>query len=424
MLVEKKKRNNTFLAWFFPGLRLKRWIFLGVLGLALCIFSAVRYQAHAPAGRTGYMYFLGILLGCLLLIEGIRFFILSMVDVYAPDKKKHQLLDLVYNRRLLERGPKIVAIGGGTGLSTLLSGLKHYSTNLTAIVTVADDGGSSGRLRKEFDILPPGDIRNCLAALADESDLMRKLFQYRFDKGEGVAGHSFGNLFITAMREVTGRFDTAIEESSKILAIRGRVLPASLDNLKLMAEYDDGSKVIGEDAIPKKGVPIKRLGLMPDDAKASLEAISAILDADLIVLGPGSLYTSILPNLLIRDICQAVLDSSACKMYVCNIMTQHGETDGYTAARHLKVLIDHAGEQICHYCIVNYAACDTSTLLKYARQNSFPVIPDKERIEWLGCQAIVSDLISESEYIRHDPEKLMKTIIDAYNGWKKARPLY
>lgn len=417
MKLKLKLKQCKFFAWLSPGLKLKRWIMLCLFGVLVCVYSAVKFPASVSSFQAT-LYFISGLAGCLLLVEGVRSLITSMIDVVAPGRRG-KIIDAIYNQRFLDKGPKIVVLGGGTGLSTMLAGIKYYSRNVTAIVTVADDGGSSGRLRREFDILPPGDIRNCLAALADDSDLMKKLFQYRFDKGEGVSGHSFGNLFITAMKEVTGSFDTAIEESSKILAIRGRVLPASLDALRIKAEFFDGSVVEGETAIPETRKPIKELSLMPSDAKANLEAIEAIREADLIVIGPGSLYTSVLPNLLIGDIRKAVEDSLACKVYVCNIMTQHGESDGYTASKHLKVLIDHTSDKIVNCCIINHAACDTATLLKYAKQHSFPVIPDKEKIERLNCTAMVSDLINESEYIRHDPEKLTKVIMDTFALWKK-----
>lgn len=414
MKLKLPKRGK--LAWLSPGLKFKRWILLCLVGIFLCIFSALRFSTSPVDEQTAYVALLA--LGCLMLIEGIRSLVGSMVEVVAP-AKRGQIMDLIYHKRYLEKGPKVVVIGGGTGLSTMLSGIKYYSRNVTAIVTVADDGGSSGRLRREFDILPPGDIRNCLAALADDSDLMTKLFRYRFEKGEGVSGHSFGNLFITAMTEVTGSFDTAIEESSKILAIRGRVLPASLDPIRLKADFFDGTSVVGETAIPEKGLPIKELTLLPEGARANQDAIDAIKEAELIVVGPGSLYTSVLPNLLIDEIREAVEESQACKIYACNIMTQHGETDSYTASKHVKVLLDHTSDKVINHCIINHAACDTTTLLKYAKQHSFPVIPDKEKIDSIGVKVVVTDLISEAEYIRHDPEKLAKVIFDTFAAWKK-----
>jgi len=418
MTINFKNPKKMF-AFLTPGLKLKRWIAACVVGLTISFLAVSRFAAaDTPVEKN--VLLVGIVLGLAIAIEGVRSLIASLLDAVAPGKRP-PIIDTIYSERLLDKGPKIVAIGGGTGLSTMLSGIKHLSRNLTAIVTVADDGGSSGRLRRDFDILPPGDLRNCIAALADESDLMRKLFQYRFEKGEGVAGHSFGNLFITAMREITGSFDAAIKESSKILAIRGRVLPASLESLHIKAEFYDGSFVEGEAAIPEKHMPIKRVMLVPDHATANPEAVQAIKDADLIIVGPGSVYTSLLPNLLIDGIRAALEESNAFKVYICNIMTQHGETDGFTAAKHIKVLVEHSSAKVFSHCVVNHAACDTATLLKYAKEHSFPVIPDKERIEQMGVSVVVGDLICEDKYIRHDPTKLARVISEAFAEWKKNK---
>lgn len=402
--------------WLFPGLKLKRWIFLCILGGVLSLSSGINFFLHK-------IYLLRIIdiivfiLGIIMLIVGLKSFIKSMLEVVAPTKQG-QIIETIYSQRLLDKGPRIVAIGGGTGLSNLLLGIKEYTRNLSAIVTVADEGGSSGRLRKEFDILPPGDIRNCLVSLADASELMRSLFQYRFSKGEGFEGHSLGNLFITAMREVTGSFDTAIKESSRILAIRGRVLPASLDKIRLRAQFIDGSFVEGEESIPKKGMAIKRVSLIPEDPKANPEAVEAIKNADVIIIGPGSLYTSILPNLLIRELREAIEMSPVLKIYVCNVMTQHGETDGFTGFKHLMVLVEHTSSRIVNCCILNSEASDTGKLARYAKENSFPVIPDREKLNNEGYWVIEDDLISREEYIRHDPAKLAKRIIQSYYTWK------
>jgi uncharacterized cofD-like protein len=418
MTINFKKPKKVF-AFLTPGLKLKRWIAACFAGLAVSFLAVSRFTVASDPFEKN-MLLVAIVLGLAIAVEGIRSLIASLLEAVAPGQRA-PIIDTIYQERLLDKGPKIVAIGGGTGLSTMLSGIKNVSRNVTAIVTVADDGGSSGRLRRDFDILPPGDLRNCIAALADETDLMRKLFQYRFDKGEGVAGHSFGNLFITAMREITGSFDAAIKESSKILAIRGRVLPASLESLHIKAEFYDGSFVEGEAAIPEKHMPIKRLMLVPDNATANPEAVQAIKEADLVIIGPGSVYTSVLPNLLIDGIRQALEESSAFKVYICNIMTQHGETDGYTASKHMKVLVEHASTKVFSHCVVNHAACDTATLLKYAKEHSFPVIPDKERIEQMGLSVVVGDLICEDKYIRHDPAKLAKVIAEAFGEWKKNK---
>jgi len=406
--------------WLFPGLKLKRWIFLCLLGGLISIYAGSRFfvEQQTTANPLGALWVIFFVVGVILLYSGVILFIKSLIDVLAPHKK-NKIIDFVFQERYLEKGPNIVVIGGGTGLSNLLTGLKKYTYNITAIVTVADEGGSSGILRKEFDILPPGDIRNCLVALADATELMRKLFQYRFDKGTGFEGHSFGNLFITAMREVTGNFDSAIKESSKILAIRGQVLPVSLDSIRIKAEYIDGSFVEGEDAIPQKAMPIKRIYLQPENVTANQEAIASVRNADLIILGPGSLYTSVLPVILVKDITQALKDSQGLKLYVCNVMTQFGETDGFTASMHLKTLLEHTSADIVDGCIVNSAASNTSRLLKYADKKSFPVLPDSDFIENMGFFVVEDDLISRENYIRHNPDKLAKTILDTYNSFAK-----
>jgi uncharacterized cofD-like protein len=304
----------------------------------------------------------------------------------------------------------VVTIGGGTGLAVLLEGLKEYTSNITAIVTVADDGGSSGRLRQQFDILPPGDIRNCLVALADASTLMRDLFQFRFAAGSELSGHNFGNLFITVMTQLTGDFEKAIKETSKVLALRGQVIPSTLNNVVLVAEYQDGSIAVGEDKIPKARMPIKRVTLEPKDSQGTPEAIKAIEEAQIIVLGPGSLYTSIIPNLLIKDISDALVKSQAIKVYVCNAMTQAGETDAYRASNHIKGLIAHSHPRVLDYCILNTGEISSSLLKRYAQDDSYPVINDTKNIENMGYRVIEDDIVITDDLIRHDPLKLAKII--------------
>lgn len=361
-----------------------------------------------------------IITGILSVITGVKRIIKSFVTILLP-QREDELVDKIYQRRILERGPKIVVIGGGTGLSTLLHGLKEYTSNITAIVTVADDGGSSGRLRQDFDILPPGDIRNCLVALADAEPLMGKLFQFRFSEGTEFSGHSFGNLFITAMSKVTGDFDAAIKESSKVLAIRGRVVPSTLDKVTLTAEHLDGSETVGESQIPKANSPVKRIYLRPANCKPTDEAIDAIKRADAIILGPGSLYTSIMPNLLVGRIYQEIISSKAIKIYVCNVMTQKGETDDYKASDHLKVIITHTAPGVVEYCIVNTGKIPDDMLEKYKGEESCPVIPDSENIKKMKCKAIEAHIISATDYVRHDPSKLAKIIIDLVTSLKRSK---
>lgn len=406
-----KKRFNkifTLIKWLYPGIGIKRWILLSGFGIILVILGVAKLQSEALA----FLKILDIVVfisGVIILILGIKQLLQSFLNLFLPHYDT-QLADMMFHKRQLLRGPRIVAIGGGTGLSTLLEGLKEYTSNITAVVTVADSGGSSGRLRETFDILPPGDIRNCLVALADAPELMRKLFQFRFAKDSEFNGHSFGNLFITVMTQLTGDFEKAIKESSQVLAIRGRVIPSTLDKVNLAAQYKDGSYIEGEDQIPKRQVPIERVCLKPEGVSPTPEVIKAIEQAQIIVLGPGSLYTSVIPNLLIKEITDAVVASDAVKVYVCNIMTQAGETDGYSASEHLNVLIKHSHPRLVDYCIVNTASVPEDIMKRYLQENSSMVAADTYKIRALGYRAIEDDIISVKEFVRHDPEKLAKII--------------
>ncbi|MGD9155954.1 MAG: YvcK family protein [Bacillota bacterium] len=304
------------------------------------------------------------------------------------------------------RGPKVVVVGGGTGLGTILRGLKEISSNLTAIVTVADDGGSSGRLRTEFGILPPGDIRNCLVAMADLEPLMERLMQYRFKNGSGLTGHNFGNLFLTVLTDITGDFEAAIKESCKVLAVRGQVLPATLQHVVLQAELVDGALVTGESQISQAPTAIRRVFLEPDDVKPVREALTAIAEADLIILGPGSLFTSIIPNLLVTEITTAIKAAKATKVYICNAMTQPGETDHMSASEHIRQIYEHTGPGLIDIALVNTAAIPTKTLVRYAKENAYPVTPDLENIKAMGITPIGEPLIAKSRVIRHDARRL------------------
>ena len=308
------------------------------------------------------------------------------------------------------KGPKIVVIGGGTGLGTILRGLKEITTQLTAIVTVADDGGSSGRLRQEFGILPPGDIRNCLVALADLEPLMERLMQYRFTGGSGLAGHNFGNLFLAALTGITGDFEAAIKESGKVLAIRGQVLPATLEHVVLKAELSDGSIVNGESQISKSRLPIKKISLVPEDSKPVAEAINTIKEADIVILGPGSLYTSVIPNLLVADIAAAIQASAALKVYICNAMTQPGETDDFTASDHIKAIISHTGVNLIDIAVINTAPIPAAVLERYAEEGGQPVLADLEKVRALGVTPLAAEIIMQAPVIRHDAFKLAQLV--------------
>ncbi|MBN3039829.1 MAG: YvcK family protein [Candidatus Omnitrophica bacterium] len=406
--------------WFVPGLRIKRWVILLLVGLLLILLSSP-YVFKEENIILKVIHTISFTVGVVALIGGISNLIRSLFDAIYPGKSK-ELIDIIYEKRFLAKGPKIVAIGGGTGLSTILEGLKEYTSNITAIVTVADEGGSSGRLREEFGILPPGDIRNCLVSLAEAPQLMRDLFQYRFEGGDGIKGHSFGNLFITAMTQITGSFQDAVKESSIVLAIRGRVIPSSLSKIQLKAEYYDGTQKIGEDKIPEEEKSISKICLIPSDAKSNPEAVEAIREAEIIILGPGSLFTSVLPNLLMKQIQEGIAKREVMKLYICNVMTQHGETDGFTASDHLKMLLDHAGEGIVNCCLISSGRLKYRLLVKYAQERSFPVIFDRERIKNMGISVFEADVVSKSNYLRHDPSKVAKEIINIYNHNKKEWP--
>ncbi|HEY0380974.1 MAG TPA: gluconeogenesis factor YvcK family protein, partial [Candidatus Elarobacter sp.] len=312
--------------------------------------------------------------------------------------------------RKLERGYKIVAVGGGTGLATMLRGLKKITTNLTAVVTVSDDGGSSGRLQKELGVLPPGDIRNCLVALADDEALVTELFRYRFVEGEGLSGHSFGNLFLAAMTGITGNFDEAIKVSSRVLNVKGRVLPSTLAVARLCAKMTDGSIVEGESLIPEARSTIEEVYLDPPYAAPLDEVIAAIREADAIVLGPGSLYTSIMPNLLVDRVGREIEASPAVKIYVCNVMTQPGETDGYTASRHVTALLRGAQANVCQIAVVN-DELPRKLRDAYAEEGQLPVALDEDELHRLGVRVVRANVISETDTVRHDSDRLAGVVV-------------
>jgi uncharacterized cofD-like protein len=418
-----RKRFADSLHWLLPGLGIKRWLLLAVFGIVLLLDAITRWFIAEGSGihvneilddivddyfPPAYLTWILGLAGLALLVLGLWMWLRSVVRIANARRPKGFRDALAGMRR--QQGYKIVAIGGGTGLSTLLRGLKRRTSNLTAIVTVSDDGGSSGRLQKELGVLPPGDVRNCLVALADDEALVTDLFRYRFTEGEGLSGHSFGNLFLAAMSGITGNFDRAIKESSRVLNVVGRVLPATLGMVKLCAELDDGTIVEGESKISAARRPIKRVFFDPPGSAAPLdEVIDAIRDADAIVLGPGSLFTSIVPNLLVSRIAQEIADAHAVKMYVCNVMTQPGETDGMSAADHLEALLANAGTRVCDYVIVN-AEAPSRLLAAYAEEGQVPVKPDMAKIAELGFEPIDAAVISETETVRHDPDKLATVV--------------
>ena len=319
-----------------------------------------------------------------------------------------------YNHwRRLQQGPHIVVIGGGTGLSVLLRGLKEYTSNITAIVSVGDDGGSSGRIREEFGMVPVGDVRNCIVALSDREDLMEQIFDYRFEAGEGLDGHSLGNLLLVAMAHLTGSFHDAVSDINEVLQIRGRVLPVTDEPITLKAIMNDDTEIVGESSISQDDRPIVRLTIEPEDVQPLEEALEAIASAEAIVLGPGSLFTSIIPNLLVDGIVDAILQSRAMKFYVCNVMTQAGETDNFTAEDHLFSLLEHGRKGIVDYIIVNnHETLDQDILQRYAEEGAIPVKYHKDRLEKLQAKVIEADLLNEQHVLRHDSTQLAETIMD------------
>lgn len=316
---------------------------------------------------------------------------------------------------IIDNEPRIVVIGGGTGLSVLLKGLKKYSSNLTAVVTVSDDGGSSGRLRAELGVLPPGDIRNCLVALAHTETLMDRVFQHRFSQGSSLQGHNLGNLLLVALTEITGDFVSAIREVSKVLAVRGRVLPATLEHVTLGARMADGSTIYGETSIRRYGSKIGQLFLTPECMPIP-ETLEAITEADAIIIGPGSLYTSIIPNLLVNGVADAIAASNAVTFYISNIMTEQGETDGFDAADHLQVIVNHIGQQIIDFVIVNTGDIDEPRLSRYREEQAVPVRVSGNEIENLGIQVIEADLVSDDRVAWHDSDKLAAVIMGILRG--------
>ncbi|TCM86900.1 putative cofD-like protein [Paenibacillus sp. BK033] len=308
-------------------------------------------------------------------------------------------------------------VGGGTGLSVMLRGLKEKPLDITAIVTVADDGGSSGVLRNELQIPPPGDIRNVIMALADAEPLLTEVLQYRFSSGTGLAGHSLGNLMLAAMTDIAGDFVTGVRELSKVLAVRGRVLPAAGRAIVLKAEMDDGTVVVGESMIPKAGKKIKRVFVEPDNVEPLPEAIEAIEQADAILIGPGSLYTSIIPNLLVPKLARAIVESTAVKLFVCNVMTQPGETDGYSVSDHLKAVQDHIGHKLFDYVLVNDGEISPEVAEKYAEMGSTQVELNIDEVNRLGYEIISDRLVLYRTFLRHDAERLSHHIYKLVENW-------
>jgi len=408
--------------WLRPGTKVKRWILLGLMGILFITFGVLEFVNRRFYSLYYISFYLFLMISGLFVLyisvmQGMRSIIALINKGYlnvSLDSRK--LENLIYEKRLLVKGPKIVAIGGGTGLSTMLRGLKYYTSNISAVVTVADDGGGSGDLRDDLGILPPGDIRNCILALADTEPLMEELLQYRFQEGK-LKNQSFGNLFLAAMDGISNNFEEAVQKMSSVLAVTGRVMPVTLENIILKARLKNGTIVEGESNIPLKaletGSGIDRVFIEPRNAKALKEAVDAINEADAIILGPGSLYTSVIPNLLIKDIINSIHKSDAIKIYVSNIMTQMGETDGYSVADHVEAIFRHSSGRIIDYTVVNAGRIGDDLEKKYHSQNSQVVKNDEEDMKRLNVGVIEGDFVKISNgLVRHNSEKLAAILVE------------
>ena len=439
------------LRWLSPGLLVKRWVLTSALGLLLLVLGAAIWANLKPVYWTLAavewtlasitQVFPYRLTGPLVLLSGLVLVLLgqsrtfgSIQQALAPEQDR-SLVDALLAQRRLNRGPSIVAIGGGTGLATLLSGLKRYSSSITAIVTVTDDGGSSGRLRRDLGIQPPGDVRNCLTALAREEQLLTQLFRYRFASGQGLEGHSLGNLFLSALTTITGNLESAVAASSRVLNIQGQVVPATTADMHLWAELEDGRLVEGESRISGAGGRIHRLGCRPEAPPALPSALEAIRQADLILLGPGSLYTSLLPNLLVPQLVEEISRSPAAKLYVCNLMTQPGETDGLDVWGHVAVIGHHLrGQGVKTWLFPDVLAhsghMDRHLVERYRSAGSQPVTCPVDKLKAEGLRphlammhARVESLDEDSagKSLRHDSLRLARAVMRFYRQHQRRQ---
>src|SRR5665213_1238583 len=418
-MATRLQSTTRLLRWLTPGLEIKRWLLLLmfaelvlVLGFAYGLKAA---YSTLELPRQFYYVTLQFLpypvralifgaMGVGLLVFSYLKLTQSVLGPFLPGNNSSSMVEVIHAFRLKSRGPRIVAIGGGTGLSSLLRGLKDYTSNLAAIVTVAYDGGSSGRLRDEYRILPPGDFRQCLIALADAEPLMKQLFDHRFKEGS-LEGHSFGNLFIMAMADVTGNFERALRESGKVLAVKGTIIPSTLQDVTLVASIN-GHTVEGESKIPMQNAPISQVFLKPDGAQVNPEAAQAILNAELVVIGPGSLYTSILPNLLVEGMVEAIKASPALKVYICNLASQEGETEGYNVDDYLRVLHEHVGANIFDFVLVNSNNSHTPT-----GGQSQVIFRPEDSSKHPDVRFIGADVVNVRVPSHHDPDKLARSIM-------------
>ena len=423
-----RRRIKSLLRWFIPGLGVKRWYFIilvgiTLIGLGLAIFLVGIYTTAPqtwwlPIITTVSLHFLArpvrvfifMIFGLALIGAGIWGLNRTLLEPFLQPGKR--LVDQVAEYRRRERGPRVVVIGGGHGIAAVLRGLKEYTNNLTAVVSVADDGGSSGKIRRDLGILPPGDIRNCLAALSDDEALLTQLFQYRFGGDTGLGGHAFGNMFITALADLTGSFENAVAESGRALSVHGQVLPATLHNVRLVADVqlpqtETEVRVEGESQIPKAAGHVRRVWLEPNDASAYPPVIQAVLGADMIVIGPGSLYTSILPNILVRDLLEAIHSSRAVKIFVTNIATQPGETDNYSSSDHI-----HALEDLIGFELVDVIVCNSCYDGEFVGKTQWVRVEEGESRD---PRVYFTELVDHDNLVHHDAAKLAQTLMALYN---------
>lgn len=416
--------------WVVPGAKIKRWCLLLAVGLILvCLSITFAIDNYTKGAQFIFLMTILALIGVVSVLFALKALANSLLSALSHNKtdtlNPEGLSNLLNEKRISVKGPKIVAIGGGTGLSTMLRGLKQYSSNLTALVTVADDGGGSGVLREDLGILPPGDIRNCILALANTEPIMQKLLQYRFQDGM-LKGQSFGNLFLAAMDGISDSFEEAVKKMSDVLAVTGKVLPITLDDVRLCAETDSGRVILGEFNIGHRDSNdvsnIERVYFNHKNVKPLNEAIAAIMEADIVVLGPGSLYTSIIPNLLVEGVCEALQKTKAIIVYVCNVMTQPCETQGYSLSNHIKAIEKHTKKGIIDFCIVNTASIPDELRERYLLDGAELVKVDADIVEKMGIELITGDFKAvNNNLVRHDSNKLAKKIIELVSEFVLSR---
>ena len=401
--------------WLAPGLKVKRWVALICFSVLLLLAGAslVVIGVLSDGGATKDYPASG---GLILLVSLVALFVAvsklieSVVMVFQQRDGK-SFIDVAYERRYLARGAKVVAFGGGTGMSNLLSGLKAHTAEITAVVSVGDDGGSSGRLREDLNMQPPGDVRNCLVALADSGPLMRDLLQYRFDKGE-LSGHSFGNIFLTVLTKLTGSFRSGVAEAGRLLSVRGTVVPVTDDAVSLVATHTDGTKSTGQVMVASATKSIDKLELKPDEGRADIAVLDAVEKADLIVFGPGSLYTSVLPSMLVGGVSESLQKTKALRVFVCNTMTQKGETGAFTVVDHIKAVEKHIGQGFLDAVVVNTTAISAGLKERYAQNGVIPVLDDCDLMQKSSLRIIRCDVLDEDNFVRHDSTKLAAVLME------------